>query len=66
VTKKSAFSFVRQLSTWHCPHLLLSAALQARRAAIDRYISCPPGAKQQTRSCGERMMGRTMDGEIDR
>ena len=39
---KSVFSFLRQLTTWHCPHLLLSAG----RAAI----SCSPGPQQQTRS----------------
>jgi len=33
---KSVFSFLRQLTTWHCSQLLLSAG----RAAIDRYI--PP------------------------
>jgi len=35
------FSFLRQLSTGHCSHLLLSAVLwlSAGRAAIDRYLS---------------------------
>jgi len=28
------FSFLRTLTTWHCPHSLLSAG----RAAVDRYI----------------------------
>jgi len=38
---KSMFSFLRQLSTGHCSHLLLSAVLwlSAGRAAIDRYLS---------------------------
>jgi len=31
---KSVFSFLRQLTTWHCSQLLLSAG----RAAIDRYL----------------------------
>jgi len=34
---KYAFSFLRWLTTWHCPHLLLHVAQQS----ID--ISCQPG-----------------------
>ena len=41
------FSFLRQLTTWHCPHLLLNAAVLLA-TTID--ISCPPGPQQQTRS----------------
>jgi len=47
------FSFLRQLKTWHCPHLLLWAVLRRAVAApavqqsID--ISCPLGPQQQTR-----------------
>jgi len=37
---KSAFSFLLQQSTWHCPHLLLRRVMQQ---SID--ISCPPGAQ---------------------
>jgi len=38
--KKSVFSFLRQLITWHCPHLLLNAVLLRRpaAAAVDRYL----------------------------
>ena len=39
---KSAFSLLRRLRTWHCPHLLLSAVQQS--------IFCPPGPQQQTRN----------------
>ena len=45
---KSVFSLVRRLSTWHCPHLLLSAVLRRRccwarlqlvhGAAVDLYL----------------------------
>ena len=43
VTDKSVFSLLRRLSTWHCPHLSVSAAPAARRRccwapAIDRYL----------------------------
>jgi len=34
LNSKSAISFLRQPTTWHCSHLLLSA----ERAAIDRYL----------------------------
>ena len=43
-----------RLSTWHCPHLLLSAVLRRRRccapasAAVGRYL-LPHSAQQQTR-----------------
>jgi len=33
---KSVFSFPRQLTAWHCPHLLL--LLTAGRPAVDRYL----------------------------
>jgi len=39
---KSAFSFLRQLQTWHCPHLLLGVVLRPRAAAA-------PATQQQTR-----------------
>jgi len=29
-TPKSVFSFLRQLTTWHCPHMLLRAVLRRR------------------------------------
>jgi len=55
------FIFLRQLTAWHYPHLLLRAVLwrggrwllSAGRAAIDRYLR-PPGPQQQTRSIGLR------------
>ena len=34
-TSKSEFSFLRTLTTWHCPRLLLSAD----RAAVGRHLS---------------------------
>ena len=50
---KSVFSFLRQLTTWHCSQLLLSAG----RAAIDRYLLPVHGPQQQT-----RLKMRSMDG----
>jgi len=32
---KTEFSFPRQLTTWHCPHLLLSAGLLTTQQSID-------------------------------
>ena len=45
------FSLVNSLSTWHCPHLLLSAVLRRRCCwtPLSINISCPHGAQQQTR-----------------
>jgi len=50
---KSVFSFLRQLTTWHCSQFLLSAG----RAAIDRYLLPVHGPQQQT-----RLKMRSMDG----
>ena len=33
---KSVFSFLRQLTTWHCPHLLLRAVEESNRMTEDR------------------------------
>ena len=63
---KPVFSFLRQLTAWHCPHLLLRAVLRrgwllsAGRQSVD--ISCSPGPQQQTRSSGVR---RTTDRRTD-
>jgi len=50
----SAFSFLRQLQTRHCPYLLLRAVLRPRAAAAPAAqqlidMSCLSGAQQQTR-----------------
>ena len=62
-------SFLRQLSTWHCSHLLWSAVPRRRccwapavQQSID--ISCLRGAQQQTRSSGVRPRVGS-DGETD-
>ena len=38
----SVFSFIHQLTTWHCPHSAAAAAarllLSASRSAVDRYL----------------------------
>ena len=66
---ESVFSFLRQLSTWHCSHLLLSAVLRRRCCwtpdgrrcrTISPALSSRPAAR---RSCG-RSMGQT-DGRTD-
>jgi len=51
----SVSSFVHQLTTWHCPHLLLllTAGLPAMQQAIN--ISCPPAANPQQ----QHVMGQT-------
>ena len=47
-TNNSVFSFLHRLSTWRCPHLLLSAgAWCTAPAAVYRYLL--PSAQQQTR-----------------
>ena len=66
--KQSVLSFLRQLTTWHCSQLLLSAS----RAAIDRYLLAagPTAANPpQRRAAGEwgdgRTDWRTLDSCID-
>jgi len=64
-SQKSVFSFLRQLTTWHYPHLLLRAVLRrgccrrrpAGRAVIDRYLLAagPTAANSQQRVCGGQM-----------
>ena len=54
VANTFVFSFLRQLKTWHYPHLLLHVVLQPRAAATPTVqqvidISYPPGPQQQTR-----------------
>jgi len=51
---KPVLSFPRQLTTWHCPHLLLSAVLRPFAAAAPAVqksigISHPSGRQHQTR-----------------
>ena len=56
---RSVFSLLRRLSTWHCPHLLLSMptwhAVPAPKA-IDRYL-LPVGCSAANLTC--RMTGQT-------
>jgi len=59
--KKSAFSFVHQLTTWHCLHLLPSVI------CLLRCHCC--GTQQETHCCSGQMMeqtdGRTPDSFMD-
>jgi len=62
IYSKSVFGFLRRLSTWHCPHLLLSAV------ACYRVISPVRGAlssKPAARRCCRQSMGQT-DRRTDR
>jgi len=78
LVNKSVFSFLRQLTTWHCPHLLLCAVLQpdccwppARRPCSNRSIS--PGrrahsSKPAAAACDGRLnwgTERQTDGRTD-
>jgi len=60
------FSFLRQLTTWHCPHVLVRAALllTAGRAAIDRYLVAaePASAKLTKRRAAAGRTDRHTDG----
>ena len=49
----SVFSFLRQLSTWHCPHLLLRAVLR-RQPCSNRSISPSHSSKPAARCCSGR------------
>ena len=58
VTNKSVFSYLRALTTWHCPHSLAAAAAADRRPCSNRSISTfPPGLQQQTCSSGFAAVG---------
>jgi len=61
--RTSLFSFLRQLSTWHCSRLLLSAG----RAAIDRYLltAGPTAANPHQRSAAGKRWNRRTDGRTD-
>jgi len=50
----TVFSYLRTLTTWHCPHLLVRAVLRPRAAVATAVqqsidISTPPSPQQQTR-----------------
>ena len=56
------FSFLRTLTTWHCPHSH-AVATERGRAAID--ISCPLGPQQQTCRGGFCCCGPCWDRRTD-
>ena len=59
------FSFLRQLSTWYCSHLLLSAVLlAARRPPLSINIPCPHGAQQHANDA-VKGRDRQADGRTD-
>ena len=53
---ESAFSFLRQLTTWHCSHWLLHAVLLC--AVLSINISCLPGPQQCAFSALTPLVGR--------
>ena len=65
---KSECSFLRELSTWQCPHLLVVCCASASLLLSNRSISPARqvlSSKPAAAACGGRMMGRT-DGRTDR
>ena len=54
---KSFFSYLRTLTTWHCPHSPAAAT------AIDTF--CPPGPQQQTCNSGFAAMDLCWDRQMD-
>ena len=63
---KYVFSFLRQLVTCHCPHLLRRGCCWAPAVQQSMDIACSPGPQQQTRSSGVRRAGewdRQTDGK---
>ena len=71
VIQESVFSFIRQLSMWHCPRLLLSAGAcctaHCCRRVVQKSIdvSYPPGFQQQTCNSGVRRANGRTDGQTD-
>jgi len=65
VSDKPMFSFLRELTTWHCPHSAAArrcgAVAADRRPCSNRYDVCwSPGPQQQTRSSDvRRPVGQT-------
>ena len=59
---KSVFSLLRRLSTWRCPHLLLSAGACCT-APEAHYRSISPAAQQQTHNTPLLL---SIDGQTDR
>ena len=65
---KSVLSFLRQLTTWHCPHLLLRAVLRlhaAGHAAIDRPPARRAHSSKPAAACRVRPANGT-DRKTDR
>ena len=61
-TNNSVISVVRRLSTWHCPHLLLSAGAGSRQSVSPVHTAL--SSKPATCRCCCRSMGQT-DGQTD-
>jgi len=66
-------SFLRQLSTWHCSHLLLEAVLRRRccwapcsRAVIHRYLQPVGSSAANPHSSEVRHAGEWRDSQTDR
>ena len=65
ILNKSVFSFIRQLTTWHCPHLAAAVHRSAGRAVINRYLlaSRPTVANPQQRRAAAGCRDRGTDGQ---
>ena len=64
----SVFSFIHQLTTWHCPHSAAAAAarllLSASRSAVDRYLLLAANPQHAAAGCDRQTDGRTRDSYI--
>jgi len=71
ITGKSVFSFLHQLTTWHCCGAAAADRRPAGRAAIDRYLlaSWPTAANPQQRRAAagwdRRTDSRTIESSKD-
>ena len=68
VSDKSVFSFLRQLTTWHCRGAAAADRRPTSRAAIDRYLlvaeptaANPPQRMEQTDRQTDRRTDRCID-----
>ena len=68
VSDKSVFSFLRQLTTWHCRGAAAADRRPTSRAAIDRYllVAEPTAANPPQRRAAAAGWNRRTDRQTDR